>query len=179
MSALISKPGITSVSTLSIPVDWDKVWFRNFIQNQLKGADVRNAIGANGISITGNNASPYATIGFGAPVTLPAPVTINATGTSVGLTINGAAAQIGIFNGSGANTWFDYNRSGVLIGRIGSADSVVVSGAITDFGFSAPSGGINFATGGLSASRMTIGSSGNVTINAPTSGAALVISGVS
>jgi hypothetical protein len=67
MAALISKPGITSASTLSIPKYWDKVWFRQFIQRQLKGADVRNAIGANGIAITGTIASPYATIGLSTP----------------------------------------------------------------------------------------------------------------
>src|SRR5271166_6454343 len=178
MTALISKPGITSVSTLSIPKTWDATWFRNFIQNQLKGADVRNAVGVNGISVTGNIASPYAQIGLVGPVTirgpgtLPGPalalvistadgyaitlsdgvntqafigfggitledlqigclgangitfmtssinrveisangtVTVKAPSSGIALTVNGAAAaQIGIFNGSGANTWFDY-----------------------------------------------------------------------
>jgi hypothetical protein len=61
---LISKPGITSASTLSIPKDWSPVWFRKFIQNLLTGADVRNAIGTGGITISGNISSPYATIGF-------------------------------------------------------------------------------------------------------------------
>lgn len=64
MAALISKPGITSTSTLAIPKDWDATWFRNFIQNQLKGADVRNAAGTNGITVSGTIASPYATISF-------------------------------------------------------------------------------------------------------------------
>ncbi len=60
--ALKSKPGITSASTLAIPKNWDPVWFRHFINNQLKGADVRNAIGVNGVTVSGNIASPYATI---------------------------------------------------------------------------------------------------------------------
>src|SRR5208337_255254 len=75
MSALISKPGITSASTLSIPKDWDRTWFRNLIQNQLQGADIRNAVGTNGIKVTGNIASPYATITIGSsPIVIgPAP----------------------------------------------------------------------------------------------------------
>jgi hypothetical protein len=60
--ALASKPGITGANTLSIPKDWDQVWFRHFINNQLKGADVRNAVGSNGVTVTGTIASPYGTI---------------------------------------------------------------------------------------------------------------------
>ena len=47
--ALASKPGISGATVFNIPKDWDATWFRNFINNMLKGADVRNAIGANGI----------------------------------------------------------------------------------------------------------------------------------
>ncbi len=90
---LASKPGLSSTTTLSIPKDWDATWFRNLINNQLKGADVRNAVGANGITVTGNISSPYATIGFGAPVTIPGPVTINGAAGSPALTVNGAANQ--------------------------------------------------------------------------------------
>lgn len=67
VGVLISKPGITSASTLSIPKDWSPSWFRNLIENQLKGADVRNAVGSGGISVSGNIASPYATISYVAP----------------------------------------------------------------------------------------------------------------
>lgn len=91
MAALISKPGITSASTLSIPKNWDKAWFRAFIQNQLKGADVRNAVGVSGIVVSGTIASPYATIGFAAPITLPGPVIINGAIGSIALTVNGGA----------------------------------------------------------------------------------------
>lgn len=88
---LATKPGINGANTLSIPKDWDSTWFRKFIANSLKGADVRNAVGSGGIVVSGTIASPYATIGFGAPVTLPGPVTISApTATNVSaLTING------------------------------------------------------------------------------------------
>jgi hypothetical protein len=72
--ALVSKPGLTGASALSIPEKWDKAWFRGFINNLLKGADVRNAVGANGIVITGTIASPYATISLNlTTTTLTAP----------------------------------------------------------------------------------------------------------
>jgi hypothetical protein len=61
-TALKTKPGINGANTLSIPTEWDATWFRKFIANSLKGADVRNAIAGTGISITGNISSPYATI---------------------------------------------------------------------------------------------------------------------
>lgn len=93
---LASKPGITGGSTLSIPKSWDQTWFRGFIANQLKGADVRNAVGVNGITVTGNLTSPYATIGFGAPVTLPGPVTINAPASGTTLTVNAPAGGVSI-----------------------------------------------------------------------------------
>lgn len=70
MAALVSKPGLTSTTTLSIPKSWDPAWFRGFINNQLKGGDVRNAVGANGISVTGNIASPYGAIALGPQFTV-------------------------------------------------------------------------------------------------------------
>jgi hypothetical protein len=73
---LKSKPGLSGATALSIPKDWDPAWFRHFIHNQLKGADVRNAAGSGGIAVSGTIATPYATIGFAAPIALPAPVTI-------------------------------------------------------------------------------------------------------
>src|SRR5271155_1006609 len=59
---LPSKPGISGASVLAIPKTWDPTWFRHFVHNQLKGADVRNAVGANGITVSGTIATPYATI---------------------------------------------------------------------------------------------------------------------
>jgi hypothetical protein len=85
---LASKPGLSSTTTLHIPKDWDPTWLRNFISNQLKGADVRNAVGVNGISVTGTIASPYATISLG-----PGPIVLNTPAGTVALTINGAAGQ--------------------------------------------------------------------------------------
>lgn len=64
---LKTKPGINGANTLSIPTTWDATWFRRFIANSLKGADVRNAVGVNGIVVSGTIASPYATIGISTP----------------------------------------------------------------------------------------------------------------
>jgi hypothetical protein len=93
---LQSKPGLSSTTTLNIPKDWDPTWFRNLISNQLKGADVRNAVGANGIVVSGNISSPYATISLG-----PGPIVISTPAGTVAVTINGAAGQQAlIVNGS-------------------------------------------------------------------------------
>jgi hypothetical protein len=96
---LLSKPGLTSLSAgLTIPATWDPVWFKNLINNVLKGADVRNAIAGPGITITGNLASPYATISIGGnPAVINGMVTINGTTTPSGntgvLTVNGVAGN--------------------------------------------------------------------------------------
>jgi hypothetical protein len=100
---LPTKPGINGANVLSIPTEWDATWFRKFINNSLKGADVRNAIAGPGIAISGTIASPYATIsatgvsggvsqivaGTGITVS-PAGgtgvVTVNATGSGGGVT---------------------------------------------------------------------------------------------
>jgi hypothetical protein len=93
---LASKPGLSSTTALSIPKTWDATWFRGFISNLLKGADVRNAVGANGIVVSGTIASPYATISFG-----PGPIVINTPAGTVAVTINGASGQQAlVVNGS-------------------------------------------------------------------------------
>jgi hypothetical protein len=92
--ALTSLPGLDGSKVLSIPKDWNSTWYRDHINNLLKGADVRNAKGSGGIVVSGNITSPYATIGFGPPVTLPGPVTISApTTATTALTVNAAAGQ--------------------------------------------------------------------------------------
>jgi hypothetical protein len=73
MATLISKKGITGASSGSgIPLQWSNTWFQSFVNNLLKGADVRNAIAGPGITITGTISSPYATIsaGGGGPGTI-------------------------------------------------------------------------------------------------------------
>lgn len=92
-TALASKPGITGNTTLHIPKTISDTWFRDFINNQLKGADVRNATGLNGIVISGTIASPYATIAIPNGLTLgpvgktSASTTTFATGTASGIAI--------------------------------------------------------------------------------------------
>lgn len=84
--------------------------------------------------------------------------------TACPLTVTGpSAAQIGIFNGSAGNCYFDFKVAGSIIGRIGTADSIVVGGTAGDFSVSCTGGALNFATGG-SVSRMVISSAGLVTI---------------
>lgn len=112
---LASKPGITGGSTLSIPKSWDPTWFRGFIANQLKGADVRNAISGPGISITGTIASPYATISIGGtgPVTLPGPVTVTGGGLIIGTPAGGN-------EGAGTVNATNYYLNGVLVFQSGT-----------------------------------------------------------
>ena len=77
------------------------MWFRKFIANSLKGADVRNAVGVNGVTVSGTIASPYATISGGGPQTMTAPIVINSTPGQTSLTVNGAAnANTVVFIGS-------------------------------------------------------------------------------
>jgi hypothetical protein len=115
MSAIVltSKPGLQSVSALAIPTTWDQTWFKNFVSNVLKGGDVRNAIAGPGITITGNLASPYATIsaGGGGAVAFTGPVSF-----SGGVTITGPGTVI---------------KTGLLIETSGGVSTFVVTGSVT------------------------------------------------
>lgn len=106
MANLASKPGLTSASVaISIPKDWSSEWFKSLVSNLLQGADVRNAVGANGITVSGNIASPYATIGFTPPLVIP-----NITAVTVAFNFGtnyfstGAAAPVLTANKPGAST---------------------------------------------------------------------------
>jgi hypothetical protein len=114
---LPTKPGINGANVLSIPTEWDATWFRKFINNSLKGADVRNAIAGPGITISGTIASPYATIsatGAGGGVSQitagtgisisPAGGTGNVTVTNAGVTSIVAGTGITISGATGAVT---------------------------------------------------------------------------
>lgn len=150
MGVLISKPGLTSASTLSIPTTWNPQWFRNLIANQLTGADVRNAVGSGGITVSGNLTSPYATIGFSPPIALPGPVTISsAPSGETTLTVNAsnsANSTIDIVD-AGNNPWamriirsdlsnnavglFETNNRALFIGAAsGTFEGLVLSGGL-------------------------------------------------
>jgi hypothetical protein len=77
------KPGLTSGAVKVVPDEWSSHWLRRFITNFLAGADVRNAIGANGVKITGNITTPYATISLTSPLTLN-PATTTTTAPAAG-----------------------------------------------------------------------------------------------
>jgi hypothetical protein len=131
-TALKSKPGITTANTLSIPKDWDAAWFRSFIANKLQGSDVRNAVGANGIVVSGTLASPYATISIGGsgPVTLPGPVTVTGGGLIIG-TPTGGNEGAGTVNAtnyylSGVQLFQSGTFTGTLTGMTG-----IVTGTVT------------------------------------------------
>jgi hypothetical protein len=199
---LATKPGINGANTLSIPKEWDATWFRHFLSNSLHGADVRNAIGANGIKITGNISTPYATISVGgASSPLTAPIIINPTAGFVSLTVNGNAstgsAEL-INGGDQATTTTGYNTAGPNDLVLTTTGFSVNSGGAVVFGtnngiwnFAAIKGialnGSSNSTGGISigtrrvvtdaalTEAINIAAGGGVTIQTPASGAALTI----
>jgi hypothetical protein len=114
---LATKPGINGANILNIPKDWDATWFRTLINNSLKGADVRNAVGANGIVVTGNISTPYATISFG-----PGPITLtDPTAGTTTLTVSAPGA-----NGTASNT----NHAATFLGAP-NAYAVEIDGSPT------------------------------------------------
>jgi hypothetical protein len=117
--ALKTKPGINGANVLSIPETWNPNWFRHFINNSLKGADVRNAEGTGGITITGNISSPYATIGF--------------SGSSSGIsTVTSTGATITVTDPTGPTVNLDLPASGVVAGSYTSANITVnAEGVVT------------------------------------------------
>ena len=107
---LKSLPGLDGAKVLSIPGSWSITWFRDFINNILKGADVRNAISGPGITVSGNIASPFATIslksqasGFGTP-----------TGNSVIANYPGATATLAQANATIAELIVLLKQAGLI-----------------------------------------------------------------
>jgi hypothetical protein len=174
---LASKPGITSASTLAIPKEWDATWFRSFINNQLKGGDVRNAVGANGIKVSGNISSPYATISGGtAPMTIGPPTTAVTT-----LTVNGAAtaAYLPSVLITAPNTASQSNGLQIKAGtNINDANLVLVK-ADGSFNYFAMLGDSSwFFSRDVTHTVLSSNAAGNVTISAPASGVAFTVNGV-
>jgi hypothetical protein len=158
MSAIVltSKPGLQSVSALAIPTTWDQTWFKNFVSNVLKGGDVRNAIAGPGITITGNLASPYATISLGGagPVTLPGTVTITTPAASGSTLIvqpaNGTTNPSQLVEGTSAQSdgylGFKNTTTGIYIGGIGGGGTLAGAG-VNDLQFWADNAALDFGTG--------------------------------
>ncbi len=62
-------PGLTPNVVHNIPASWSSTWYHRHIRDFLQWADARNAVPANGITISGNLTGP-ATIGIGPLVSL-------------------------------------------------------------------------------------------------------------
>jgi hypothetical protein len=176
MATLISKPGITNASVLTIPTTWGGTWFRSFVNNQLTGADVRNAIAGAGITISGNLSTPYATIsagGSGNP-TFTGDVTITgATGAGVPLTVGpgpGGTEESELILGTSTQSkgylGFENVTTSTYLGGIGGGDTVTGQG-VNDLAIAAINN-IIFGAGGGGTNMLQIGSTGAVTISAPT-----------
>jgi hypothetical protein len=144
MASLISKPGITNANTaISIPKDWSASWFKGLVSNLLQGADVRNAVGSSGIVVSGTIASPYATIGFAAPVTLPGLVTITAplSGDSLDININlGQGIKVNVPTGA-AGGFLSWRSNGTEVGFLGNGTNIGGANA-NDFGIGADLGNL-------------------------------------
>lgn len=183
MGALISKPGLTSASTLSIPQTWSPSWFRNLIANQLTGADVRNAIGANGISVSGTIASPYATISPGSPFIIPKPSS-NVTALTVNAVDSNTVPGIDLEAPSGAThgTYIKIGAGGTPVGLIGFG-SAVDSGSINDLWVAVANnvGNLILAIGSNPTPAVTIAAATSSVTFSPqsSSGSALTVNGQS
>lgn len=161
MGALVSKPGLTSASVLSIPKDWSAQWFRNLIANLLTGADVRNAVGVNGIQVSGNITSPYAKIGFAPPITLPGPVTISSAASGTTLTIDASSSDtsaVDIVTGSGSEVALriirsDLSNNAIAFFQNGSEQLVITGdpGSFSELILAATSGNPTFELTGTGA----------------------------
>lgn len=198
---LQSKPGLSSTTTLNIPAEWSATWFRNLINNQLKGADVRNAVGANGISVTGTIASPYATISIASsgPIVTSGPVTIgpppagsialavigNGVQNAVGITGNGSISPLvlqgdnadgyGIIFQGGATGSIEYG--GIGPGSRNVTGAPLASMCVWAFGGPVILGGFNGSYIALEVDGT--GSQPAVTINSNNNSTGLVINGAS
>jgi hypothetical protein len=173
MGTLQSKPGLSSTTTLNIPTSWDPTWFRNLISNQLKGADVRNAVGANGITVSGTIASPYATISLGA-----GPIVIPSTAGQVTLTVNGASGQYAeTITPSGTAG----NQRGLLIqGSTSNAGDILINVGVSTQPYFEVWGDGHFILGyNGSANTLTGSATGDVVINTPSVGNTLTLNQVS
>jgi Chaperone of endosialidase len=169
MGTLISKPGISRVAVSSgVPKEWSQSWFRDFSSDYLKGADVRNAVGSNGITVTGNLTTPYASIGLSAPVILsgsPA-LTLIATAPDTGATLvlQGSTtipSAAGIaFNNNGA-------AANAFIGLAAVAGNYVADAVVGDLVVSTNRNAVRIATNDGVSTAFEVTGNGNVAVGAP------------
>jgi hypothetical protein len=181
MSAVVlkSKSGIGGATTQTgVPMQWSQSWFQHFVNNQLRGADVRNAVGAGGIVVSGNITTPYATITLGP--TIPASLTFTgnetfapASGnpTTVDTPATGANSAVieylqGMSNG-GAYIQFNDDHTGppVAEGYVGYGAALFTGAASTDFGIAAQAGNLRFSTNGGASTQMELSTAGALTIS--------------
>jgi hypothetical protein len=185
--ALKSKPGLSSTTTLNIPATWNATWFRNLISNQLKGADVRNADGANGISISGTIASPYATISIGSgPIVIPSGNLTLTTGSLIipagdvvtqGLQVqgyvttgfSGPGMELGQISGTAYLQ--AYNRTTL------SYIPLVVSGSVVNLFPSNAGNGLQILPGGEATNNQTLQVTGSGAAGFVGAGAEVALSG--
>jgi hypothetical protein len=184
MSGIVlkSKPGIGSATTQTgIPMQWSKAWFQSFVNSQLRGADVRNAVGAGGIVVSGNITTPYATISLGP--TIPASLTFTGNDTfapaagnptTIDTPATGANSAIidylqGLSSG-GAYEQFNDDHTGTptAIGYIGYGPALFSGAAANTFGIASQAGILELAVSGGTISGLTINTSGVVTFSQST-----------
>jgi hypothetical protein len=178
MSAIVlkSKPGIGSATTQTgIPMQWSKAWFQSFVNSQLRGADVRNAVGAGGIVVSGNIASPYATITLGP--TIPASLTftgnetfspVSGNPTTVNApTTGGNTAVIEYLQGPSGGGYIQFNiEGGATEGYVGYGAATFTGAAAGDFGIAAAAGNLRFSTNGGTSTQMELTTAGQLVLSA-------------
>jgi hypothetical protein len=147
---------MNGANTLSIPTTWDPTWFRHFIHNMLKGADVRNASGINGVTVTGNISSPYATIsGNGGPSSV--------VGTTNQITVTTVAGVATV--SLAPNIVIPAPASGSTLQVNGVASSTSFPVLILGSSTSGQSNGLLIEAGTTSADRAIVVTNKAVTIN--------------
>jgi hypothetical protein len=173
---LKSKSGIGGATTQTgVPMQWSQSWFQGFVNNQLRGADVRNAVGAGGIVVSGNITTPYATISLGP--TVPASLTFTgndtfapASGspTTIDTPLTGPnAAIIDLLQGmssGGAYEQFNDDHTGTPVaeGYIGYGPALFTGAAASTFGIASQNGILELAVAGGATPAMTFAASTGV-----------------
>lgn len=131
--------------------------------------------GTNAISIASTRA-----VTIGAPSSGIA-VTLNGSGASPTLQVNGGTiSRTSEFDSTSVNgSFIGLSNSGTEYAGIGSAKALITGGSLNDIVLAASAGFGNAIIATNAAARISVNQTGNVTINAPSSGVALTVSAVS